>query len=205
MTSWRVFKTLSGDWTSILNGRIVFILIIVLVISVGINFLLSRYLFQKHYLEAKKNELHAIAQGLNLQLVRLLELEIPLNELIGFEELCEEVVSRYNDITDVSIMDTKGTILFHNNPDLQGTRMKNPELIKASRDLESKMVSYTENNNLFYSYILPVIDHKQRHVGTIQLGLPVNTISGRIYLITGEIAGLSLFRAYGINCVLQPL
>jgi len=175
-----------------LQKKIVFILIIVLVITVGINFLLSRYLFQKHYLEAKKNELHAIAQGLNLQLVRLLELEIPLNELIGFEELCEEVVSRYNDITYVSIMDTKGTILFHNNPDLQGTRMKNPELIKASRDLESKMVSYTENNNLFYSYILPVIDHKQRHVGTIQLGLPVNTISGRIYLITGEIAGLSL-------------
>jgi len=62
--------------------------------------------------QAQQSRSQAIAEALAIQLERILALEIPLDELQGFDEQCDEVLARHRDLAYALVVDEAGRPVF---------------------------------------------------------------------------------------------
>ena len=99
-----------------LRFKIIFLAVVILVITIGATTLASGYVFSQEYADVLQSRTLIIGQGLKSQLDRLLELGIPLEELVGFEKQLQDTVTTYPDIAYAMVIDLDSKILFHNDP-----------------------------------------------------------------------------------------
>ena len=70
------------------------------------------YFFVDRQVTAEMSRAVAIADALSIQLERIMALGLPLAELQGFEEQCNEAVERHGRLPYALVLDTKGKLLF---------------------------------------------------------------------------------------------
>lgn len=143
----------------------------VILIAVSASGLLSGYFFSARYSEALQSNAVAIGRTLQLQLERLLDLGIPLNELVGFDEQCEELRRKHEEVGYVLVLDREGRILFHSTaPDeiLSGSEGV-PDNLPSDRP--TVLITQTTGTD-YYDVTIPVLDVIDELVGFIRLGIP---------------------------------
>jgi len=114
-----------------IKAKIISLSAAVLFLAVGASILISNYVFIREYTGAVQSRLLAIGKSLNFQLDRLLQLDIPIQDITGFEEQCREIVKKYEGIDYAMVTDVNGKILFHNDPSQHGKVSTDPGTLNA--------------------------------------------------------------------------
>lgn len=153
--------------------KIILIIVVILFLSVGVNTLSNSLIFTREYSDALQSKGFAIGDTLNYQLNKLLALGIPLDNIVGFEKQCREIVYRHRDISYASVVDMDGVILFHNDLSLQGKRVNDEYLSDIKSESRGFKISPEAQE---YKLFIPVMDVYNKHVGTIVLGIPLEVI-----------------------------
>ncbi len=189
-----------------LSSKISFILLLILLLTVGINSWLTSQMFVKEYTEALKSEVLVIGESLKLQLDRLLGLEIPLEDIMGFDDQCQEITSKYPMIDYALIVNTKGSILFHNELSIYQQEVNVPQLYEGIKALAKSIVTYDHKGKTYYSIIIPLFNTTGRHIGAVVLGFPVKVISQKtkLYIWASIIASL-IFLAFSYFLITYAL
>ena len=159
-----------------LRGKIAFISIAIMVLAMGATILVNSRMFAKEYSDALHLKTLVIAQTLRSQLDRLLKLKIPLSELVGFEEQCQDVLSRYQEIAYAMVVDLDGTILFHNDPMQHGQVETEPGILKDIKNQQGASHVYFRKGTSFYNTVVPIFNSREEHIAAVMLGLPTDYI-----------------------------
>ncbi|MBI2311404.1 MAG: EAL domain-containing protein [Betaproteobacteria bacterium] len=194
-----------------LRAKILLIATGALLVSMGAVIAVSNYVFNREYTSALQSRSAAIATGLKVQLERVLQLGIPLDNLIGFEEQLAEAVTAYQGIDYAMVAAPDGRILFHSEAGRQGRIVDEPEVLDAVRSGKQATVPHRSpsTGHRDYGVIVPVTDLQGAHLASVVVDFPAGIITGKaaamaafnlgagaVFLVGGVIAlvvGLSLF------------
>lgn len=157
----------------------------ILSIAIGINTIISTSFFNREYSKVMENRAIVISQSLKSQLDRLFSLGIPLNELVGFEEQCKEVVNEYKDVKSAMVVDSKGKILFHNDPAKQNKTMSDRSALDYIRGSKNKPVVIRDYQEKDYNVAIPVYDRNDQRVGVIMIEFSLEPIIQKTRALVG--------------------
>ncbi len=178
-----------------LRFKIIFMTVVILIFAVGATSLASGYVFSQEYADVLQSRTIIIGQGIKSQLNRLLDLGIPLEELIGFEKQLQDTINTYEDIAYAMIVDLDGKILFHNDPTQHNKILTDATILKAVKSEKDVVQVYSDQAGQFYDVFIPIFDRSSAHIGAIRLGFPVELITEkttRLAVISGVVALVSL-------------
>ena len=199
---------------STVRAKIVLIAVAILSLTVGATTLTSSYVFTTEYSKNLRSEVMILAQTLNLQLERLLQLELPLEDLVGFEEQCTELVNKNVDLSYAMVVDLEGKILFHSESSQQGKVIADSEILLAVGVDHKIFHKVSKADREYHEAIFPVFDSDGRHIGALRLGYPENLIYRKTVTLivrTVIVAAISLAVAIPVlvliltNWVTSPL
>jgi PAS domain S-box-containing protein len=183
------------------RSKIVFTTVGILVIAVAAVAFTSSYMFSKEYSKSLLSQALVIGQNLKQQLDRLLHLGIPIDELVGFEKQCREVVNKYPELAFAMVINRNGKILFHNDPSQQLKTLKDHETTEAlkrgSEYVETLLIPDDDNYDVF----IPVFDKYSEYVAMVRVAFPTKLISQKTHklvLYSGLIAAGCLLLAIEI-------
>ena len=160
-----------------IRGKIVLIASAILFIAIGANTLVNSYVFTKEYSKALQSKALIIGQTLTAQLERLLKLKIPILDIVGFEEQCQELVNKYKDISYAMIVDHDGKILFHNDSKQHGQISATPTISPDTKGINDVLHRYSNKEGEFYDLTIPVLGVHAEHIACAKIGFPVKLVS----------------------------
>lgn len=160
-----------------LRNKIVFITITILFVTIGAGTFVSGYIFSDVYSRNIKSMASIIGTSLVFKLERLLAMGFSLDELVGFEEQCIEILDKHDNISYAMVLNTTGTILFHNDPLQHGRIQTSQERLEAIQDRRENWRVHSEDGNRYYESLLPVLDLDGRHAGEVIVGFPTTVVS----------------------------
>jgi putative methionine-R-sulfoxide reductase with GAF domain len=175
--------------------KIVLITLVILFLAIGANALLSSYVFTREYSTALQSEMLVVGQGLALQLDRLLRFNIPLEEVVGFDKQCQEIVEKYAEVSYAMVVDTDGKILFHNDPAQHGQVLTDPAVLKAVSGTENTTQVYFQQGEKYYDITIPVFGISGEHIAAVKIGFPERIVSEktqRLLVYAGVVGVVSL-------------
>ena len=140
-----------------IRTKIILITVGIIFLAIGANTLTSSYVFTEEYTKALENRGFAIAQDLKLQLDRLLRLKIPFQNIVGFEEQCQDTVDKYRDLSYAMVLDLSGKILFHSDGIDHKIVEENPAIIRAVSSKSSKIQKIMLEGKQYYDVTVPII------------------------------------------------
>lgn len=150
--------------------KTVLITVVILSLAIGINSLIGSYAFTNEYAAALQSEALVVGRALRLQLDKLLRLGIAIDELVGFEKQCQDIVNEQEAVSYAMVVDRDGKILFHSDPSQHGSMLTNPALLQAIESKEEVIQAYSEQGERYYDAIIPVWGTHDEHVGAIRVG-----------------------------------
>ena len=158
-----------------LRAKILLIAISVTLLSLGAVLTISSHLFGDAYLSALQSRSTAIAQGLKLQMDRILQLGIQIESLSGFDKQCKAVVESYQGIDFALVVSPTGAILFssaaHN-----GAGLADSNLLKAVQSKTEATVEYVQHGQAGYASVVPILSADDAHVGSVVIGLSASVL-----------------------------
>ena len=95
-----------------IRTKITLIALAILCLTLAATTVTNSYMSMREYTKVLQSESIVIAQSLKLQLDRVLKLKIPIEELVGFEEQCNELVHKYELLSYAMVVDLNGKVLF---------------------------------------------------------------------------------------------
>jgi signal transduction histidine kinase len=176
-----------------IRAKVILITVAILFLAIGANTLTSNYVFTKDYSDALQSKTFVIGQGLNLQLDRILRLGIQIEDLVGFEKQCQDVVNKYEEISYAMVLDTRGEILFHNDPSQHGEISTDSTSLKALESTKEVVQAYSRQGEEFYDIAIPVLNQYDERIATIRIGVPLKFITQK----TGNLFAYSVGVALG--------
>ncbi len=174
-----------------LQTKIVLTLVLVLFSVLGINFVLTSNIFLAEYTSAVETEALAVGQSLRAQLERLMEYGLPIGDLVGFDELCADVVTKDPNFAYAAVIDVNGAVLFHSDKTQRRKVIDEPELYRAVGGGAEHVVQYSANGKAMYGFVVPILNTAGRHVGAVVLGYPKENITRKVSDLTGRMVTLS--------------
>lgn len=178
-----------------IRAKIVMITVGILCVALGVNTLISNYFFTVEYSRSLQSEILAIGQSMRQQLNRLLALRIPIDELIGFEQQCQELVEAYDAVSYAMVVTLDGRILFHNDPSHHGRVVTNSGILHAIGNQGMTTAQISEHGDQYHESIIPVFGPHNEHVAAIRVGFPTALITNKtqtLFLSALAVACISL-------------
>ncbi len=160
-----------------IRGKIVCISVVIMILAMGATILVNGLAFMKEYSSALELKAFVIARTLRSQLERLLKLEIPLSSLVGFEEQCQEILTKYQEISYAMVVDIHGTILFHNDLSEHGRVLTNPAILEDIRSQQDASQVYSKDGEQFYNVTVPVRGTHGKYLAAMVLGFRIDYIA----------------------------
>ncbi|MFO7601610.1 MAG: PAS domain S-box protein [Candidatus Desulfacyla sp.] len=160
-----------------LKAKIVLITVAILTGTAGAGTLVSGYIFFDGYAAALKSRTSVIGESLASQLNHLLALGIPLNEVVGFEDQCQDILKNHEGISHAMVVDPDGRILFHNEPSRHGEMLTDSRRLEAIRDDRGDLLTQHEQGTKYYESLLPIFGDDGRHIGEVIIGFPAGVVS----------------------------
>jgi len=162
-----------------IRTKIIFIIIFILLFSIITIILTTSNFFVKEYSAAVQSRTFAIAQSLKLQLDRLLELGIPLEQIVGFEKQCKDITDKYEDISYAMVLNLDGRILFHSDPSQHDKILTDPVFLSNLKSAKENVQDLTIKGKSYYNIMIPIFDDYGQHIGAVSVGFPVELITER--------------------------
>ncbi len=177
-----------------LRARIILIASAVIVFAVAAITVAAGLDLSKDYARALQGRSLAIAKSLRVQLDRLLQYGIKLEELVGFEEQCTEVVRIYEGTRSAFVATPDGRILFHNNPARIGLKVEDPALLRALLDPTQTVVKTSFRSETFYAILEPVVSRTGDRLGAVIITIPTSHVTAAIRELAfyGLLVGLAV-------------
>lgn len=158
-----------------LKTKIILVMVSMLLLAVGFNSLISNAIFKKEYSEALISKGILVGQMLKVQLARLLEIGIKLDDLIGFEEQCQEAVAKYH-VSFAMVVDLDGKIVFHNDLSRHGEKIHDPKICETIRKTRHNETVVLDSQKELYNIVIPVSGMSDESNYAIIVGLPLKMI-----------------------------
>ncbi|HRY15639.1 MAG TPA: ATP-binding protein, partial [Candidatus Competibacteraceae bacterium] len=189
-----------------LRARIVLIAGSVVLAAIAAIMATSGYIFSRQYEKALESRSLAIGKGLKLQLERILALGIAVEDLVGFEEQCQEIVSLYSGITDAFVATDNGRILFSSTSASINSPITQPALLKALQRDKDSSTDVDFGAIPSHVAVIPVFGREGIRVASIVVGFPAELVANELrrVLYTGAGAALPIL-AGGIALLLSVL
>ena len=174
-----------------ISVKIIAVTTIVLLVTLLGSAVATGVLFSREYTRALESRSLAIGQSLSSQLRRLLNLEIPLEDLSGFENQCKTVVDQYIGISYAMVVKPDGRILFHSNRARHGDRIPIPYSFQSSAEIIKPKVRQV---GTFYEAVIPVFNALVDYQASIHIGFPAHMIKKELkeLLATSSLIGLTI-------------
>ncbi len=201
-----------------IRKKVIFISVAVLFLALAATSTVSSIFFMREYSAALKSRAFMVGSILKYQLEKLLKYDIPLNELVGFDEQCQEIINNYGDITYAMIVDLNGRILFHNNPQKRGEMLIYKNIQEILQDKKEELQQYNGNGEKFYNFIIPVHGLNNAPIAAVIIGFPASLITHKtaqmvaysvgvaiIFLTVGGLSLIILLRLWVTNPLGQLL
>jgi len=189
-----------------IRSKIVLIAAGILFVAIAANTLVNSLVFTKEYSGALQSRAFMMGQTLISQLDRLLKLKIPIENIIGFEEQCQELFGKYEDISYAMIVDLNGKILFHNDPKQQGQVITDSMILPAIKHRNNVLPIYSNKTDKFYDFTIPILGTQGEYIALAKIGFPVELISQkrtRIFIYSFGVA--FAFLCFGIISLIAAL
>jgi diguanylate cyclase (GGDEF)-like protein/PAS domain S-box-containing protein len=137
-------------------------------------------LLHNHYRQNLEQHGLVVGKVLVRQLEHILDLGIPLWELSGFEQKCQEIVENYEDVTYAMVVSIHGTPLFSSLPD----GMKAETIIAPNLSLIAtgkELIAQTESGGEIYiDAMVPVQQPGGGKVGMVIIGIPLTVVNSKL-------------------------
>jgi PAS domain S-box-containing protein len=158
----------------------------------------------------------AVSNSLKIQLERLLQLTfaIRVEDLIGFDRQCQDIVKTYEGIRFAMIVGEANDIVFHNDPSRVGTTVSDPALRRAIASRSETITHHTEDGVLLSSAVVPVFRDGGHYAASVVIGFDAKLVAdqarktllfgiaiGLFFLVAGTAVMLLALSAY----VTRPL
>ncbi|MDF2959888.1 MAG: serine/threonine protein kinase [Paenibacillus sp.] len=141
-----------------LQTKITIMLVIILAVSIGLNNVIGTYLFKQQYAEALKEHMLVIGGSLKNQWDRIHSSGIPAQEQINFDDLCKELVRKYEELSFVDVVDADGRVLFSSRDIEKNTPLDVPELTQAVHAGMEANIAYHHNGKEYLGAVIPFLD-----------------------------------------------
>ena len=184
-----------------LRTKTILICIAIFSLSMGASTTVNGIYFTKEYFQARKSETFVIAQTLKSQLDRLLKMHIPLEQLEGFEEMCWELVDKYEHLSYAMVLDPNGKIFFHNDPEQHNQVISDISVLKGIKSGRKTVQLFSMNEEAFYDFQIPVFGSQKDHIATIRTGFPRSLISKKTKTLALYSTGIALL-SFAIGIIL---
>lgn len=197
-----------------IKTKILLISSISLFTAIAASSLVTGYIFNKEYAEARRSEAFVVGSILVSQLDRLLKLQIPVNQILGFEEQCQELINENKFLSYVMVIEPSGEILFHNQPENHGEKISDPGILAILSQPDKTWRISEDSSQKYYDLFIPLRDAENNPIATVRIGFPVTHVTDKtnwLLYITGLVSlGFLLFGlviiVFGINTwVNKPL
>lgn len=180
-----------------LRAKILLIAAGVTLIGMGAVLATSSHLFTQAYLASLQSRSTAIAQSLKIQMDRILQLGIQMDNLVGFDKQCQDVVETYEGIDFAMVVGRDGTILFHSDAARNGERLADPVLLTAVRGEAGATVDYSRSGSSGYGSVVPILGVDGTHLGSVVVGLSASVIDDKLRPMTFAVLGVGLLSLIG--------
>jgi two-component system, cell cycle sensor histidine kinase and response regulator CckA len=152
----------------------------------------------KEYSKALKSRAFLVGSILKYQLEKLLKYDIPLNELVGFDEQCQEIINNYGDISYAMVVDLKGRTLFHSNSLEYAETITSKNIQQFLEENKETLGQYSERAENFYNFMVPVIGSNNTPIAAIVIGFPASLITHKTaQMVTYSVGVALLFLTMG--------
>ena len=187
---------------------------VILLLAFGSNILILGRVFQKEYIGALESKIRVVANGLKLQLERLLGLGIAPSDIEGFDAQCQEVVRKHQDVSYAMIVDTSGLILFQSDlPESLRLEVLTQNVSWSGMDMAPRWMTHMRNQR-YHNTRLKIDSPSSPSDLYVIIGFPESVINNKVAkllkygLFVGILClgGAVLLLLAGISClVTQPL
>jgi diguanylate cyclase (GGDEF)-like protein/PAS domain S-box-containing protein len=175
-----------------LRGKILLITLSAVLIGMTAVFSTGGYLFGSVYVSALQSRSVAIAQGMRMQLDRILQLGIQMDNLVGFDKQCREVVATYRGIDFAMVVDRNDTILFHSNSARHGEKLTDPQLLAAIHSRVESISEYVIDGVDGYGTVAPMLASDGKYLGSVVLGVSADFIDHNLHPTAWTMLGVGL-------------
>jgi PAS domain S-box-containing protein len=177
-----------------LKTKIVLIATVVTLFSTSAIVASSGYFFAQEYTHALESRSLAVSNSLKIQLERLLELTfgIRVEDLIGFDRQCQDVVNTYEGIRFAMVVGEANEIVFHNDPSRVGKTVSDAALLRAIAAHRETITHHTEAGVSLSSAVVPVFRSGDRYAASVVIGFDAKLVAdkARQMLLFGLAIGL---------------
>lgn len=189
-----------------IRAKIVVLTVISVLVSVTASVTSVSYYLTREYTAALHSRSFAIARIIRVQLERVLQYGLGVEDLVGFEAQLQDVLRDFDGIRYAMVVDPDGRVLFHNEPGFQGTICTDSDTLAALRSGRELLHVCDEDAVEDYDIMVPVTDATGRHLATVRVGFPLDLIQTqrRIVLATASAIGVG-FGALTIVLLLAML
>ncbi|MBW2029506.1 MAG: HAMP domain-containing protein [Deltaproteobacteria bacterium] len=190
--------------TLTIRVKIILICVAIVFIAVGGSTTFDSIFFVRQYSRALESGAFAIGSELVSQLDRLLRLKIPLDNLVGFDEQCRDLVAKYGDLSYAMVIDLTGKILFHNDSSMRGKMLSDPNLLSAIRSGKNVSQTYFGGGEPSHDFVIPVFGLQGEHLAAVRIGFPFALISEKTKSMVCVSVSLGLL-SLGIGIILLAI
>ena len=161
-----------------LRAKIVAISLTILLLGMTLNGVFSARLFRAGYHQSLAGEARVVARHLGLQLDRILEFGIALEDLSGFGNQCGEVVRENPNIEMAMVVDSRGRILFHSDPNREGGFLSGIEQAALGRSNVSMATRARAAHGEYY-YEQSPLNSDTANGASVVVGFPKSLIESK--------------------------
>ncbi|SMF48259.1 PAS domain S-box-containing protein/diguanylate cyclase (GGDEF) domain-containing protein [Alteromonadaceae bacterium Bs31] len=160
-----------------LNSKILAIATAVIIVTIAAVILTSAKLSTRDYEEALESRSTAIAKSLSIQLERLLQLGLHIDDIVGFEEQCNEVVQSYPGIDLAAVLDRDGKVVFHSG---KSTPSLKKQFLKSLVEGPGDPVEHKTDGLTWHYASTPAYDQHKKHIASVVVAFPAHLITNKI-------------------------
>jgi two-component system, cell cycle sensor histidine kinase and response regulator CckA len=175
-----------------IRKKVILISVAILFLALAATTTVSSVFFMREYSAALKSRAFLVGSILKYQLEKLLKYDIPLHDLVGFDEQCQEIINNYGDISYALVMDLNGTILFHNNPRKSEGKINSTNILKLLEEEKENLSQYSEKTENHYNFMVPVLGADNTPVAAVVIGFPASLISHKVAQMAIYSVGVAL-------------
>lgn len=163
-----------------LRIKLFMILFVILMVTIGVNNAISSYTFHKEYSAVVENEMMHISQSIKLQLERILSIGMNIREVYAFDEVIDEIISRYPEVSYALVYDRQHQLLFHSGEQPPSSIMiPLAELDEIMHDLTERVIRITIDSEAYVASAVPVLNAHDTVQGTVITAVSHDYITGK--------------------------
>jgi methyl-accepting chemotaxis protein len=171
-----------------LQTKSILLLGVILLGSLLFNTIVLTIIASGKFRSAIHSKTEAIAEGVQRDIVKALNLGVPIEYIDGVNEKLQELLQRDKDIAYAMVLDGKGRVLFHSDISLVGKDMKDSVTSNALSAGKPIVQHYAS----FYDLSLPLKDSSDKQAGVLRIGVRASSVNARIYSLLIWAGGIAV-------------